>query len=60
MVMVKNEGNRGEAIATVATTVGVVLFLSSTRWPFAMRQDFAIDGGLNGVCHKSRDVQKRT
>lgn len=24
--MVKNEGNRGEAIATVATTVGVVLF----------------------------------
>ncbi len=49
-----------DAIAVVAIAVGGVAVLSTNHWPFAMCKDFVIHGGLNGVCHASRDRQQLT
>lgn len=58
--MTKETRRTKGAIATVATIVGDVIVLSTKHWPFAMRQDFAIHGGLNGVCCESQYRQQLT
>ena len=59
LAMTKENKRTKESIATVATTVGDVVALSTKHRPFAERQDFAIDGGLNGVCQASRVLQQQ-
>ena len=61
LVMSIDKENRQtkNAIAVVAPAVGDVVVLSTKHRPFAERQDFAIDGGLNGVCQASRVLQQQ-
>jgi hypothetical protein len=57
--MTKENRQTKNAIAAVAPAVGDVVVLATKHWPFAERQDFAIDGGLNGVCQVSRVLQQQ-
>ena len=49
--MTRESRQTKNAVAAVAPAVGGVVVLSTKHRPFAERQDFAIYGGLNGVCH---------
>ena len=58
--MAKENRRTKNAKAAVAVAVGDVIALSAKHWLFAMRQDFATQGGLNGVCHESQECQQLT
>lgn len=50
LTLLKENRRTKNANATVVTAVGSMIVLSTKYRPFAMCQDFAIQGGLNGVC----------